>query len=66
MEFISKNLLLLIPILVIQLFLLIAGAVDLAKRDRTQVRGGLKWPWVIVLLINIIGPLVYFVFGRKD
>ena len=55
---------LLIPIILIQLGLMIAALVDLIKRSETQ---GPKWLWVVVIVFfNLIGPIVYFVVGRKD
>jgi hypothetical protein len=36
---------------------------DLARRDRTEVRGR-KWVWAMIIAINIIGPLSYFRWGR--
>ena len=55
---------LLIPVLLIQLGLMIAALVDLVRREQTR---GPKWVWVLViLLINFIGPIVYFVMGRKE
>jgi len=55
---------LLIPVLVIQLGLMIAALVDLVRREQTR---GPKWVWVLViLLINLIGPIIYFVAGRKE
>jgi hypothetical protein len=55
---------LLIPVLVIQLGLMIAALVDLVRREQTR---GPKWVWVLViLLINFIGPIIYFVAGRKE
>ena len=39
--------------------------VDLVKRER--VRGGNKLVWVLVIiLINIIGPIIYLLAGRED
>ncbi len=59
-----KFLPLLIPLILIQLGLLIAALVDLLKRDVTR---GPKWMWVLVILfINIIGPIVYFIIGREE
>lgn len=66
MEFLKENISLLAPLIILQVVLFIIGLVDLLRRDSQQVRWGIKWPWVIILLINIIGPLIYFVFGRKD
>jgi hypothetical protein len=54
----------LVPVLVIQLALLVAALVDLIRRPSTR---GPKWVWALVILfINIIGPIVYFTFGRVD
>jgi hypothetical protein len=66
LEFFQENIQLLVPLIILQAVLFIAGLVDLLRRDSQQLRWGIKWPWVIILLINIIGPLIYFVFGRKD
>jgi hypothetical protein len=54
----------LIPILLLQLALIVVALIDLARRERTR---GPKWAWVlIILLINFIGPIVYFVLGREE
>ncbi|KAF0109172.1 MAG: hypothetical protein FD146_216 [Anaerolineaceae bacterium] len=54
----------LIPVIVIELALMIAALVDLLKREETR---GPKWAWLLVIvLVNFIGPIVYFVIGRKD
>ena len=55
---------LIIPILLIQLALVVAALVDLIRRERTR---GPKWLWVLVILfINFIGPIVYFLVARED
>ncbi|MEE8582269.1 MAG: PLDc N-terminal domain-containing protein [Dehalococcoidales bacterium] len=55
----------LIPILVIQLALLVFALVDLVKRKR--VKGGNKILWgAIIILIDIIGPIIYLLFGREE
>ncbi len=54
----------LIPVVIIQLALLVTALVDLIRREQTS---GPKWVWVLVILfVNIIGPIIYFVIGRKD
>ena len=54
----------LIPVVVIELALMIAALVDLIRREQTR---GPKWVWVLVIvLVNFVGPIVYFVIGRKD
>lgn len=64
MEFITNNLPLLIPIFLIQLVLIAFALLDLSRRDSTR---GPKWVWVLVILfINMIGPIVYFLVGRDE
>ncbi len=54
----------LIPVLIIQLVLMISALVDLIRREHTR---GPKWVWVLVIVfINYIGPIIYFVAGRKE
>jgi hypothetical protein len=54
----------LIPVIVIELALMIAALVDLIKRAETR---GPKWVWLLVIvLFNFIGPIIYFVLGRRD
>jgi hypothetical protein len=53
-----------IPILVIQVILLIVALLDLVKQPATR---GPKWMWaVIIIFVNIIGPVIYFIVGRKE
>ena len=57
---------LLIPIIVIQLGLMIAALYDLEREER-RVRGGNKLVWVLIIVfINILGPIIYFVAGREE
>lgn len=57
---------LLIPVLIVQLGLMAVALVDLFKEER-QVRGRNKPLWALVIVfINIIGPLAYFFVGRED
>lgn len=54
----------LIPIFLIQLALMIFALVDLTRRERTR---GPKWIWLlIIVLVNIIGPVVYLLVGREE
>ncbi len=43
----------------------LAGAAwaDLVRRPAREVRGP-KWRWALVIIINFIGPLSYFRWGR--
>ena len=57
---------LLIPIALLQLGLMVAALYDLEKPERT-VRGGNKLIWVLVIVfVNIVGPIIYFVAGREE
>jgi len=57
---------LLAPIVIIQLGLMIAALIDLGQGER-RVRGGNKLVWVaVIVFVNLIGPIVYFVAGRDE
>lgn len=57
---------LLVPIIVIQIGLMIAALIDL-ERDERRVRGGNKLVWALVIVfVNLLGPIVYFVAGREE
>jgi hypothetical protein len=61
---VTRLILLALPVLAIQLGLMVYALVDLAKRERVK---GDKWIWVVVIvLVNIIGPIVYLVAGRDE
>jgi hypothetical protein len=54
------------PIVVIQLGLIVAALFDL-ERDERRVRGGSKLVWALVIVfINVVGPILYFVAGREE
>ena len=57
---------LLAPIILIQLGLMVVALLDLEKEER-HVRGGNKLVWILVIVfLNVIGPIAYFVAGRED
>ena len=57
-------LLLIVPILLVQLGLIILAVRDLLRPER-QVYGDNKLLWgVIIVFVNILGPLLYFAVGR--
>lgn len=49
---------------IVQAALLAAAQADLWRRPAAQVRGGRRWVWALVCLVNFVGPIAYFVFGR--
>jgi hypothetical protein len=63
-ELANLNWALLAPIFIIQIILLIVSLVDLFRIERTN---GPKWMWaLIILIVNILGPILYFVIGRRN
>jgi hypothetical protein len=54
----------LIPIILLQIGLIVVALRDLIGRERTN---GPKWLWALIILtINIIGPIVYLLIGREE
>lgn len=67
LEFIMREILRLlpyfIPLIIIEYGLLIFALVQLV---RSEVQHMPKWGWaLIIIFINIIGPIVFLVVGRK-
>lgn len=57
--------LLIIPLILVEIGLMAFALYDLVKRKR--VKGGNKWVWgVIIVVVNLIGPILYFVIGREE
>lgn len=57
-------LLLIIPVVLLEVSLLVIALLDLLRRKRTK---GPKWVWALVIvLINIFGPIVYLLAGREE
>jgi hypothetical protein len=48
----------------VQLGLLIAAERDIQRRPAALIRGP-KTRWRLICLINFVGPLSYFTFGRR-
>jgi len=52
------------PLIILQVILAIFALVSCIKQEETN---GPKWIWVLIILfINLIGPILYFVAGRKN
>jgi hypothetical protein len=49
---------------VVQVSLLGAALVDIARRPADQVKGP-KAAWAAASFINFVGPISYFAFGRR-
>jgi hypothetical protein len=66
MEFILKYWAYLLPVLIIQVVFQIIALVDLARRPREEIRRLSKPLWVVIIIIfEILGPVIYFIFGKK-
>jgi len=51
---------------IVQMALLVAALADIYRRPAEEIRGS-KWLWSVVAFANFmgIGPIAYFLFGRK-
>jgi hypothetical protein len=64
LDVLLKYLPLLIPIAVLQLILMVVALVDLSRREKTR---GPKWVWALVIVLGeLLGPILYFIIGRKE
>ncbi len=63
MELFFEHYALFIPLIIAQFVLLIVAIIDLVRIEKTN---GPKWVWALVIIfVNIIGPILYFIFGRR-
>jgi len=52
------------PLLVIQFILLVIALIDWIRIRETN---GPKWLWLIIILfVGTLGPVLYFIIGRKN
>ena len=52
------------PLLVVQAILAIVAIVDIVRSHETN---GPKWVWIVVsIAFSMLGPIAYFIFGRKN
>ena len=63
LDFIMDWILLLVPLFLLQLALLTAALISIAYKRATGME---KLPWILlVILLNIFGPIIYFVIGSN-
>jgi hypothetical protein len=55
----------LIPVAVIQLGLMVAALVHILRHDTYKAGNRVLWI-IIVVIVNIIGPILYFTIGKGD
>jgi len=51
-----------IPFIVLQVILMITGFVSIAKK---RVPSNDKIVWIILMFVNLIGPIIYFAVGSN-
>ena len=59
-EILAEWIWLLIPLALLQFVLFLAALVSVLRKP---VTGTEKLPWILLLFVNIIGPILYFVIG---
>lgn len=55
---------LIIPVIILYLALLLTAIIDLTK-NWNERKNPVIW-LVVIIVINIFGPIAYFIFGRKE
>jgi len=61
----GQLILLIIPLALVEIGLLVFSLRDLINRKK--VKGDNKWVWgIVIVLVNIIGPIIYLLFGREE
>lgn len=65
MDIILDNLPILIPLIVVQVALGLIALIHVLRHPHYRFGNKIMWA-VIVLIFNLIGPIVYFVFGRGE
>ena len=55
---------LIMPLIGLQLILMIVALVDIIRHERTK---GPFVMWIFIIVLgNLIGPILYFIFGRQQ
>lgn len=61
---IEINWALIAPLIVLQFILMAFALVSCLRQEETR---GPKWVWILIILAgNLLGPILYFVIGRKN
>jgi hypothetical protein len=64
-ELLASLLPVILPLAIIQLGLLLAAAIDIARKRQTKSLSPVIWV-LIIFFVNMLGPVLYFVLGRSD
>ena len=57
---------LILPLAALELILIIVALVDLIRREPERVNGNKVMWGLIIVFIGTIGPICYFILGRKE
>ena len=57
---------LIIPLVIVQFFLLAVTIVHILKHDTYKRGNRILWLVVAIVGMEFIGPILYFVFGKED
>ena len=57
---------LVVPLAALELILIIVALADLVRREPDQVNGSKVMWTLIIVFISTIGPICYFILGRKE
>ena len=49
---------------IVQITLLVAALIDIRRRPADAINGS-KLLWTALAFVNFVGPIAYFIFGRK-
>lgn len=61
---VKTQLALIIPVFLLYLALLLTAIIDLTRNWNTR-KNPIIW-LVVIIFINVFGPIAYFIFGRKE
>lgn len=62
-QFLNQQYGFIIPIILIQLFLMGLGITQLFKNDVNYLP---KWVWALIIIFGqILGPVIFLIFGKK-
>ncbi len=65
MTFLRDNLILILPLFLLQVGLMLYALIDLIRTKRPT--RGPKWMWaLIILFVNMLGPIAYLLIGREE
>ncbi|WP_425539003.1 PLDc N-terminal domain-containing protein [Microaceticoccus formicicus] len=65
LEILREYLPFLVPLIILEIILATTALVHVIKNSKYRFGNKIMWI-VVVLLLQIIGPVVYFAFGRGD